>query len=135
MCVCVCMCVCIKFCCCCLVAKLYATLCDPMNCSLPGSSVHEIFQTKILEWVGLPSPGDLSHPEISPVSPVLAGELLTTESSGKPYIANIFLYIWMNHIYIYIYIYIYMNHFAIHLKVKFIVKITHVLSTKKQAFA
>ena len=29
------------------------TLCDPMNCSLPGSSVHEIFQARILEWVAI----------------------------------------------------------------------------------
>ena len=28
-------------------------LCDPMDCSLPGSSVHGIFQTKILEWVAI----------------------------------------------------------------------------------
>ena len=36
--------------CCCLVAKLHLTLCDPMDCSLPGSSAHGIFQA-ILEWV------------------------------------------------------------------------------------
>ena len=29
------------------------TLCDPMNCRLPGSSVHEIFQARILEWVAI----------------------------------------------------------------------------------
>ena len=27
------------------------TLCDPMDCSLPGSSAHEIFQARVLEWV------------------------------------------------------------------------------------
>ena len=32
------------------VAQLCPTLSDPMDCSLPGSSVHEIFQTRILEW-------------------------------------------------------------------------------------
>ena len=26
------------------------TLCDPMNCSLPGSSLHGIFQARVLEW-------------------------------------------------------------------------------------
>ena len=30
------------------------TLCDPMDCSLPGSSVHGIFQARILEWVAIP---------------------------------------------------------------------------------
>ena len=28
------------------------TLCDPMDCSLPGFSVHGIFQARVLEWVG-----------------------------------------------------------------------------------
>ena len=35
------------------------TLRDPMDCSLPGSSVHGILQARILEWVGGPPPGDL----------------------------------------------------------------------------
>ena len=35
---------------CCLVAKLYLTVCDPKDCSLPVSSVHEIFQARILKW-------------------------------------------------------------------------------------
>ena len=34
-----------------LVAQSCPTLCDPMDCSPPGSSVHEIFQARILEWV------------------------------------------------------------------------------------
>ena len=33
------------------VPKLYPTLCDAMDCSLAGSSVHGILQAKILEWV------------------------------------------------------------------------------------
>ena len=32
------------------VAQLYLTLRDPMDCSLPGSSVHKIFQARVLEW-------------------------------------------------------------------------------------
>ena len=36
------------------VAQSYPTLCDPINCSLPGSSVHEILQARILEWVAIP---------------------------------------------------------------------------------
>ena len=38
---------------CCLVAKSCLTLCDPMDCSSPGSSVHEISQTRILEWIAI----------------------------------------------------------------------------------
>ena len=38
------------------VTQLCLTLSDPMDCSLPGSSVHGIFQARVLEWVPLPSP-------------------------------------------------------------------------------
>ena len=41
--------------CVCSVAKLCPTLCDPMDCSLPGSPVHGILQVGILEWVAMPS--------------------------------------------------------------------------------
>ena len=33
------------------VAQSSQTLCDPMDCSLPGSSAHGIFQARVLEWV------------------------------------------------------------------------------------
>ena len=35
------------------VAQSCPTLCDPMDCSLPGSSIHGIFQARILEWVAV----------------------------------------------------------------------------------
>ena len=35
------------------VAQLCPTLSDPMDCSLPGSSVHGIFQARVLEWVAI----------------------------------------------------------------------------------
>ena len=38
------------------VAQSCLTLSDPMDCSLPGSSVHGIFQARVLEWIALPSP-------------------------------------------------------------------------------
>ena len=52
----------------CSVAKLCTTLGDPMNCSTPGSCVHEIFQGY---WSRLPfpSPEDHSDPGIEPMSP------------------------------------------------------------------
>ena len=34
-------------------AQSRLTLCDPMDCSPPGSSVHGISQTRILEWVAI----------------------------------------------------------------------------------
>ena len=46
----------------CLVAQSCPTLCDPMDCSLQGSSVHGIFQARILEWVAMPSSRGSSQP-------------------------------------------------------------------------
>ena len=45
-----------------LVAQLCLTLCDPMDCSPPGSSVHRILQARILEWVAIPFCGGSSPP-------------------------------------------------------------------------
>ena len=36
-----------------LVAQSWPTLSDPVDCSPPGSTAHEIFQTRILEWVAI----------------------------------------------------------------------------------
>ena len=38
------------------------TLCDPVDCSLPGSSVHGILQARILEWVAISFSGGSSRP-------------------------------------------------------------------------
>ena len=40
--------------CVCVCAQSCPTLCDPMDCSLPGSSVRGGFQARILEWVAIP---------------------------------------------------------------------------------
>ena len=70
--------------CCCLVTKLGPILCDPMDCSLPGSFVHGISQASI-HWNGLPflSPGDLPYPGIKLPTPALAGGIFTTEPPRK----------------------------------------------------
>ena len=39
-------------------------LCDPTDCSIPGSSIHGIFQARVLEWLPFPSPKDLPDPGI-----------------------------------------------------------------------
>ena len=49
----------------------------PMDCSLSGSSVHEIFPARILEWVANSSSRDLPDPGIEPMFPALAGRFLT----------------------------------------------------------
>ena len=60
---------------CCLITKSYLTLCDTMDCSSPGSSVHGIFQARILEWVAISFSRGSSYPGIKPMSPTLAGRL------------------------------------------------------------
>ena len=64
------------------------TLFDPMDYSSPGSFAHGILQTRILEWVVIPSPGDLPNPGMeleSPASPTLTGGFFTIAPQGKPY--------------------------------------------------
>ena len=63
------------------------TLCDPIDCSWPGSSVHGILQARILEWVAVSSSRGSSWPRdwpAAPVSPALAGGFLTTPLPEKP---------------------------------------------------
>ena len=72
------MCVCV----CVLIAQLCLTLCDPMNYSPLGSSVHGIYQARILEWMPFPSPADLPDPGIEPGSPALQVDSLPFESLG-----------------------------------------------------
>ena len=58
-----------------------------MDCSLPGSSVHGIFQAGILEWVAISSSRDLPDPgieSVSLVSPALQANSLLIEPLGKP---------------------------------------------------
>ena len=55
-----------------------------MDYSPPGSSIHEIFQARVLEWVAIFSPGDLLDPGIEPGSPTLQADALPSEPLGKP---------------------------------------------------
>ena len=54
-----------------LAAQSCPTFCNPIDCSPPGSSVHEILQARILEWMPFPSPEDVSDPGIHLGTPVL----------------------------------------------------------------
>ena len=60
------------------------TLCDPMDCSLPGSSVHGISRQEYWSALPLPPPGDLPDPLFECKSPALAGGFFTTVTPGKP---------------------------------------------------
>ena len=65
--------------------QLCLTLWDPMDCSLPGSSVHGILQARILEWVAMLPPGDL--PDLGSEVHLLHWQVnsLPTEPPGSPF--------------------------------------------------
>ena len=66
--------------------QLCPTLCNPIDCSLPGSSVHEIFQARILEWVTMPSSrGSSWHRDQSRVSYIscIGRQVLLLATPGK----------------------------------------------------
>ena len=94
---CVCVCVCV------FVTQSCPTLCDPVDCSPSGSSVHGILQAVILEWVAIPFSRDLPNPEIGLQSPTLQADSLSSEPPGKP--IYIYRYISISIIYIPIHVY------------------------------
>ena len=62
------------------------TLCNPMDRSPPGCSVHRILQTRILKWVAMPSSRESSQPRdriLSLSSPALAGRFFTTSATWE----------------------------------------------------
>ena len=63
------------------VAQSCLTLCDPVDCGLPGFSVQGIFQARVGSGSPFPSPGDLPDPGIEPRSPA---DALPSEPPGKP---------------------------------------------------
>ena len=63
--------------CACSVAQLCPTLCDSMDCSPPDSSIHGIFQVRILKWVAISYSKGSFRKGIKPTSPALAGGLQT----------------------------------------------------------
>ena len=62
--------------CVCTQLLLCLTLCDPMDCSPPGSSVHGIFQARILEWVAISSFSGPSRTRVSKPCPLHCGQTL-----------------------------------------------------------
>ena len=68
---------------CVLVSQSCQTLCDCMDCSPPGSSVHGISQASILERVAYSPPGDLPDPGTEPGSPALEADSLPSDLPGK----------------------------------------------------
>ena len=58
-------------------------LCDPVDCSLPGSPSMEFSRQEYWSELPFPSPGDLPDPGIEPTSPIMATGFFTTEPPGK----------------------------------------------------
>ena len=65
--------------------QLCPTLCNPMDCSLPASSVHGILQARILEWVAMPSSWGSSQPrdQTHGSSPALQADSLLLSQQGN----------------------------------------------------
>ena len=59
------------------VAQSCPTLCDPMDCSLSGSSVHGIFQARVLEWVAIAFSQGSSQPRNRTQVSCIAGRRFT----------------------------------------------------------
>ena len=68
------------------------TLCDPVESSLLGSSVHGILQARLLEWAAMPSFRGSSQPRDRTCGFCIAGGFFTTEPLGKPCI-YVYIYI------------------------------------------
>ena len=65
------------------VTQLCLTLCDPMDCSLPGCSVHGFSRQEYWRGLPFPSPGVLSNPGIESGSPTLQADSLSSDPPGK----------------------------------------------------
>ena len=72
---------------CTVLVGVSTTLCDPMDCSLPGSSIDGILLARILEWVAMPAFRGFPDAGIEPVSPALQANSLPLSHQGSPYSA------------------------------------------------
>ena len=81
-----------------LASQLSPTLCDLMDCSPPGSSVHGILQARILEWVAMPSSRESSPPRDQTHISCTAGRFLTTEPMGNPSFSSTEFFYFHKHI-------------------------------------
>ena len=111
---------------CCLVAQSRPTLfATPMDCNLPSSSVHEILQARILEWVAISFSRGSSWPRDRTCISCISGGFFTDWATGEDFMVNISVSVyvcmcaWLHtgnsnvyvHAYacVYIYIYIYIH--------------------------
>ena len=83
---CLCLCVCV------LVAQLCLTLCDPTDCSPPGSSVHGILQARILEWVAILFFGGSCRPRDWTCISCSAGRFFTIWAMREAHFSYMFIF-------------------------------------------
>ena len=80
--------------CACSIVQLCLTLCDPMDCHPPGSSVHGILQARILGWIAMSSSRGSSQPRdqtfVSFVSCIAGRFFFIIEPSDKPFYTYFF---------------------------------------------
>ena len=70
-----------------MLCSVSVRLCDPVDCSPPGSSVHGVLQARILEWVAMPSSRGPYQPRIKPRSPTMQAGSLPSGPPGTPILA------------------------------------------------
>ena len=84
--ICVCVCMCVQSC---------LTLCDSVDCYLPGSSVHGISQARTLEWIAVSYSRGLSRPRDQSHISCLAGRFFTPEPLGKAIYTYVYIYVYI----------------------------------------
>ena len=80
-----------------LAAHLYLTLCDPMDCSPPGCSIHGILQARILEWVAMPSSRGSSQPRWLNLGLLHCRQILyhlSHQGSQRPHSMSVVHHLW-----------------------------------------
>ena len=87
--VCVCVCVCV------LVMQSCPSLCNPMECRPPGSSVHGVLQAGILEWGAIPFSRGSSQPGYWTRVSCIEGKLFTSWATRETHIIHIYIYIYI----------------------------------------
>ena len=79
---------CRDMCVCVFVTQLCLILCNAMDCSLPGSSVHGISQARILEWVAISFSRGFYQPRDQTYVSCIAGGFFTADHQRSPYVIN-----------------------------------------------
>ena len=81
-----------------LVAQSCLTHCNPTDCSLPGFSVLEVLQAKILEWIAIPFSRGTSQPRGQTLLSYITGIFFTIWATGKSYLFSRWPRILMAHL-------------------------------------